>query len=346
MTLADTRTDPLRPTRAFAELDARTHRHRRRARRRGVRRPRLALERRHPGAPRRGRGRARPPRTSSRRSASPAGNGLRVTPQATGHGPMAELVARAARHHQGPRRVRRPPRGLGARRSRREVAPRRRGGRPLRAGAAVRVDHRRRRRRLHHRRRPRADGPHLRPGHRQGARHRGRHRRRRPAARHPDRAPGPVLRAARRQGDAGHRHRDRVRPGAPADVLRRLAVVRRRATPRPSSSGGCTGPRTCPSSAPPPSRCSSCRRCRACRRSSPTGSRCRCATSGPATPRRGSDGSPRSAGRRRSCSTTWRYKPYTAIDSVHTDPLDPTPAYEAAAVLTDFPPRPSTPCSP
>ena len=30
-------------------------------------------------------------------------------------------------------------------------------------------------------------------------------------------------------------------------------------------------------------------------------------------------------------------KPYTAIDSVHTDPLDPTPAYEAGDVLTDFP---------
>lgn len=30
-------------------------------------------------------------------------------------------------------------------------------------------------------------------------------------------------------------------------------------------------------------------------------------------------------------------KPYTAIDSVHTDPLDPTPAYEAGNVLTDFP---------
>lgn len=30
-------------------------------------------------------------------------------------------------------------------------------------------------------------------------------------------------------------------------------------------------------------------------------------------------------------------KPYIEIDSVHTDPLDPTPAYEAAAVLTDFP---------
>jgi FAD/FMN-containing dehydrogenase len=30
-------------------------------------------------------------------------------------------------------------------------------------------------------------------------------------------------------------------------------------------------------------------------------------------------------------------KPYTAIDSVHTDPLDPTPAFEAADVLTDFP---------
>jgi hypothetical protein len=30
-------------------------------------------------------------------------------------------------------------------------------------------------------------------------------------------------------------------------------------------------------------------------------------------------------------------KPYTAIDSVHTDPLDPMPVYEGAQVLTDFP---------
>jgi FAD/FMN-containing dehydrogenase len=30
-------------------------------------------------------------------------------------------------------------------------------------------------------------------------------------------------------------------------------------------------------------------------------------------------------------------KPYTAIDSVHTDPLDPLPAHEAATVLTRFP---------
>ncbi|MBD3923273.1 FAD-binding oxidoreductase [Nocardioides cavernae] len=30
-------------------------------------------------------------------------------------------------------------------------------------------------------------------------------------------------------------------------------------------------------------------------------------------------------------------KPYTAIDSVHTDPLDPTPAHEAADVLAEFP---------
>lgn len=30
-------------------------------------------------------------------------------------------------------------------------------------------------------------------------------------------------------------------------------------------------------------------------------------------------------------------KPYTAIDSVHTDPLDPVPGSEAGAVLTDFP---------
>ncbi|MFA9429327.1 FAD-binding oxidoreductase [Egicoccus sp. AB-alg2] len=31
------------------------------------------------------------------------------------------------------------------------------------------------------------------------------------------------------------------------------------------------------------------------------------------------------------------HKPFTAIDSVHTDPLDPMPVREAAAVLTDFP---------
>ena len=91
------------------------------------------------------------------------------------------------------------------------------------------------------------------------------------AARHPDRAPRPVLRAARRQGDAGHRHRDRVRPGAPAHVLRRLAVVRRRRRRDRHRAVACTGPRTCPSWAPPPSRCSSCPRCRACRRSWPTG---------------------------------------------------------------------------
>jgi hypothetical protein len=30
-------------------------------------------------------------------------------------------------------------------------------------------------------------------------------------------------------------------------------------------------------------------------------------------------------------------RPYTEIDAVHTDPLDPTPAYEAGQVLTDFP---------
>jgi hypothetical protein len=30
-------------------------------------------------------------------------------------------------------------------------------------------------------------------------------------------------------------------------------------------------------------------------------------------------------------------KPYTEVDSVHTDPLDPLPAHEAAAVLSDFP---------
>ncbi len=30
-------------------------------------------------------------------------------------------------------------------------------------------------------------------------------------------------------------------------------------------------------------------------------------------------------------------KPYTAIDSVHTDPLDPMPSFEAAEVLTSFP---------
>jgi FAD/FMN-containing dehydrogenase len=35
-------------------------------------------------------------------------------------------------------------------------------------------------------------------------------------------------------------------------------------------------------------------------------------------------------------------KPYTAIDSVHTDPLDPLPAHEAATVLTSFPAEAAT----
>ena len=39
------------------------------------------------------------------------------------------------------------------------------------------------------------------------------------------------------------------------------------------------------------------------------------------------------------------HKPYTAIDSVHTDPLDPTPAYEAATCSPTSPRRPSTRCS-
>ena len=44
------------------------------------------------------------PRTSSRPCSFAARHGLRVTPQATGHGPMADLDHRAARHHQGARR--------------------------------------------------------------------------------------------------------------------------------------------------------------------------------------------------------------------------------------------------
>ncbi len=109
---------------------------------------------------------------------------------------------------------------------------------PYGLAPAVRLHHRRRHRRLHHRRRARPDGPHLRPRDRPGACDRGRHRRRRAAPGDAHRAPRAVLRPARRQGDAGHRHRHRVRPRAPADVLRRLAVVRRRGRARPSSSGG------------------------------------------------------------------------------------------------------------
>ena len=243
---------------------------------------------------------------------------------------MADADHRAARHHQGPRRGGRPPRGLGPRRSRREVAARRRGRRALRPGAAVRLDHRRRHRRLHHRRRARADGPHLRARHRQGARDRGRHRRRRAAAGHPDRAPRALLRPARRQGDARHRHRDRVRPGAPADVLRRLAVVRRRGRRRPSSSGGAPGPTSCPSWAPRPSRCSSCPTCQGVppMLAGRLTLSVRYVWTGDAE-----EGERRFAAMREAAPVILddvADKPYTAIDSVHTDPLDPTPAYEAA----------------
>ena len=139
------------------------------------------------------------------------------------------------------------------------------------------------------------------------------------------------------EGDARHRHRDRVRPRAPAHVLRRLAVVRRRARGDRHRAVAALVRRTCPSWPPPPSRCSSCRRCPASRRSSPTGSRCRCATSGPVTPE---EGERRFAAIREAAPVLLddvALKPYTAIDSVHTDPLDPMPAHEAAAVLTDFP---------
>ena len=90
MTIAETRTAFERRAVRGA---GRTHeRHRRRSRRRGVRRARLAVEPRDPGADPQPSSPRRRPRTSSRRCSFAAGNGLRVTPQATGHGPMAELI--------------------------------------------------------------------------------------------------------------------------------------------------------------------------------------------------------------------------------------------------------------
>ena len=251
---------------------------------------------------------------------------------------MADAHHRAARHHQGPRRVRRPPGGLGPRRSRREVAPRRRGRRALRPGAAVRVDHRRRHRRLHHRRRARADGPHLRARHRQGARHRGRHRRRRAAAGDPDRAPRALLRPARRRRGCSassprssstwstSRGSTAARCGSTATdaatvIERWRALVRRPARARHHVL------RAVPAA----------RRCRACRRmlAGRLTLSVRYVWTGDAD-----EGERRFAAIREAAPVILddvAHKPYTAIDSVHTDPLDPTPAYEAAAVLTDFP---------
>ena len=84
---------------------------------------------------------------------------------------------------------------------------------PSRAGAAVRLVHRRRRRRLHDRRRRSARWPARTAWRRDRVRAlRGRHRRRRAAPGHARPAPRPVLGPARRQGRARHRHRARVRP--------------------------------------------------------------------------------------------------------------------------------------
>ncbi len=103
-------------------------------------------------------------------------HGLLVTPQATGHGPIAELVGALLVNTEGLDECVVHPEGLGTRRRRREVAPRRAGRGSLRPGTAVRVDHRRGHRGLHHRGWPRTDGPHLRPGDRPGPRDRGRDR--------------------------------------------------------------------------------------------------------------------------------------------------------------------------
>ena len=92
MTLVETRADllhALRPLRRARRVHDR-HRRRRRAARSTTRssRPGTSPSRcvRPPSW------RHRPRRTWSRRCASPAATGLLVTPQATGHGPIAELV--------------------------------------------------------------------------------------------------------------------------------------------------------------------------------------------------------------------------------------------------------------
>ena len=70
-------------------------------------------------------------------------------------------------------------------------------------------------------------------------------------------------------------------------LLRRRAVVRRRARRDGDRAVARPGAPTCRRRQPRRSRCSNCRTCPACRRSWRAGSRCRCATSGPATPTEG-----------------------------------------------------------
>ena len=157
-----------------------------------------------------------------------------------------------------------------------------------------------------------------------------------PAPGHADGAPRAVLRPPRRQGDAGHRHGDRVRPRAPADVLRRLVVVRRR--------GRADRHRAVAVLVRRPSRAR-----HHVLRAVPAAEDAR---SPPELAGRltlsvryvwtgeAEEGERRFAAMRGAAPVILddvAHKPYTAIDSVHTDPLDPTPAYEAAAVLTDFP---------
>ena len=102
-----------------------------------------------------------------------------------------------------------------------------RRGRPVRAGAAVRVVVGRGRRRLHPRRRDGPPRPPSRLRRRPRARGRARDGRRASCDGHGRERPRAVLGAAWRSGQLRDRHRARVRPGSGARVLRRRAVLHR-----------------------------------------------------------------------------------------------------------------------
>ena len=282
-----------------------------------------------------------PRRTWSRRCASPRRHGLLVTPQATGHGPIAELVGAILVNTQGLDECIVHPEGqtqgwarVGAGVKWIRVV---RGRGPLRPGTPVGLDHRRGHRRLHHRRWPRTDGPHLRPGHRPGPRDRGRDRRRRPPPGDTDRTTPSCSSAcvAARGCSASSPRSSSTSCTSPPSTAARCGSTA--STRPPSSTGGGGGPPDSPRRPPRRSRCSSSRRCPTYRPSSRSGSPCRSATSGPVTPPRVKRWF---AAMREAAPVLLddvALKPYTEVDSVHTDPLDPLPAHEAAAVLTDFP---------
>ena len=273
------------------------------------------------------------------RAAAPAG--LRVAPQSTGHnaGPLAAqglddvVLVRTSGMDLV---MRRPGPRHRARRGRRALAARRRGGRRARLRRAARLLPRRRHRRLLPRRRHRLVRPQARAGHQQPHRRRAGDRRRHAGARRRGHQRRAVLGAARRWRQLRRGHRARVPDVPDRDGVRRHPGVGHRGRRAGAARRGPPGRPTPPTRSPPRSGSCGCRRCP----SSPTS--CAAARSSSST---APCSAPTSAGEEllaglralRPEIDTFGRVPAASLVRLHMDPEGGAPVASDSAMLGGFP---------